>query len=241
MSHKDNIDTVFSFLQEPYTTVDTRVIPKRPDLTFSNTTKKIKHATVFYVDMRGSRDIIQNAGDTWSIKVHRAFLQSIIYCVENRDGHFRSFNGDGALAFFVGENAASRAVRAGLDLNAYVIKINEMLEAGDNKPINYGIGIAQGPILVAKSGKRGDDFTKQDLVWVGLALYAAVELSDFGTGPKHLWISENVRNTIGNQDHLGVVYNKNGDSMWREHEKILKSIGACKPRSTTYHSVIEFD
>lgn len=52
------------------------------------------HAVVMFVDMRGSRRVLTVETAFRSIKVHRAFLQAIVYSVENRDGHFRSFNGD---------------------------------------------------------------------------------------------------------------------------------------------------
>jgi len=241
MSHKDNISTIKSMLNDSYTREDTNIVPKRSDLTFSNTIKKIKHVVVFYVDMRGSRKIIQDSTNFMSIKVHRSFLQAITYCVENRDGHFRSFNGDGALAFFVGENAASRAVKAALDLKAYVLEINKILDEKIDKKVDFGIGIGQGPVYVAKSGKRGDDSTKQDLVWVGLPVYVAVELSDYARKPKNIWISEKVRNTIGKEDHLNILKDdESGESIWKYDDKNLKSIGKARVRHTSYHSTIPF-
>ncbi len=237
MSHESNIEYIESLLTESYSQEETSVIPKRNDLTFGNTIKKIKHAVILYIDMRGSRKIIQDATTFWSIKTHRAFLQAIIYCVENREGHFRSFNGDGALAFFVGENAASRAVRTALDIKAYVRKINETLLISIDKEIDFGIGIAQGGVSVAKSGNKGDDATKQDLVWVGLPVYLAVELSDYGRSPNNIWISPNVRSAIGKQDCLNVVYNGN-DSIWMKVSKKFKSVGEYEVRYTSYYSTI---
>jgi class 3 adenylate cyclase len=187
--------------------------------------------------MRSSRAILLDATSFVSVKVHRAFLQSIVYCVENRDGHFRSFNGDGALAFFVGENAASRAVRAALDLKAYVIKMNELLKGKVSVKLDFGVGIAQGKVDIAKSGKRGDDSTKQDLVWVGLPVYVAVELSDYARSPNNIWISPMVRDSIVSQKHLGVVYS-NGTNMWTWTIKNLKSVGEYNVRYTRYYSTI---
>jgi|GEM_PF-2026168 len=238
MSHSSNLDTIKSMLTESYSQVTTSNVPKKNDLTFGNTIKKIEHAVVFYVDMRGSRKIIQDATNFWSVKTHKSFLQAIVYCVENRSGHFRSFNGDGALSFFVGENAASRAVRAALDLKAYVLEINKVLSSKIGKEIDFGVGIGQGAISVAKSGKRGDDSTKQDLVWVGLPLYVAVELSDFGRTSNNIWISANVRHAIGKQNHLNVVNDKNGDSIWTRVSKKLKSIGETEVRYTSFYSTI---
>lgn len=213
------------YLEQSYIQEETRVVPKITDLTFGNTTKKIKHAVVLYVDMRKSKKILSDASTFWSVKIHKGFLSALTHCVERREGHMRSFNGDGIMAFFVGENAASRAVRAAMDTKGFVLTINEMLKGQKINPIDFGIGIGQGEIMVAKSGKAGDDFTKQDLIWVGIPVYVAIELSEFGESPENIWISHNVRSSIEKEDYLGVVYTDNTKktSMWKQYSKKLKS------------------
>lgn len=236
MGHAENLTTIQGYLTESYHRNDTLGVPKRADLTFGNTIKKMSHAVVFYVDMRSSRKVMQDTTTFVSAKVHKAFLQSVVYCVENRDGHFRSFNGDGALTFFQGLNAASRAVQAAFDLKAYVHQINKTL-ASSGTSIDFGVGIAQGPVNVVKSGKRGDDATKQDLVWIGLPVYMAVELSDLGSSPRNIWITHNVLKTIEKQNHLGVVYH-DGKSMWVKGKPTLPSVGPYGVRSSTYQSTL---
>src|SRR3989344_8050280 len=109
-TNQEVLDKIDCYLNETYVREDTRVVPKRGDLTFGNTAKKMDFAVVLYVDMRKSRSILSDATTFWSIKIHRAFLLALTHCVERRNGHMRSFNGDGVMAFFVGENASSRAV-----------------------------------------------------------------------------------------------------------------------------------
>lgn len=234
MSHATNLDAIKSILSDSYERQETRKVPKRSDLTFGNTIKRMPHAVVLYVDLRGSRRIMRAATSLMSVRVHRAFLQAIVYCVENRGGHFRSFNGDGALAFFVGDYAASRAVRAAMDLKGYVIKMNALFGGKVKTKLDFGVGIGQGAVDVAKSGKRGDDATKQDLVWIGLPVYVAVELSDYGRHPNNIWISPKVRDAIGKEKHLKVVYSQ-GESMWTKITKKLKSVGDYTVRYTSYH------
>jgi len=233
-TNQETLEKIDEYLNQSYVQEDTRVVPKRTDLTFGNTTKKIPFTVVLYVDMRKSRTILSDATTFWSVKVHRAFLLGLTHCVECRDGHMRSFNGDGIMAFFIGENASSRAVRAAMDTKGFVLKLNEHLEAEGLNPIDFGIGIAQGGIVVAKSGKAGDDQTKQDLIWVGLPVYLAVELSDFGKNPNNIWTSNNVRTSIGKEDYLGVVYDKDKNSKWTKETKKLKSIGETEVRTTTW-------
>lgn len=234
MSHKENLATIKGYLGDSYEREETRKVPKRSDLTFGNKVQRIPHTVVLYVDMRGSRKIMQKATAFVSVKVHRAFLQAVVYCVENREGHFRSFNGDGALAFFVGENAASRAVASAMDLKAYVREINRYLNKSASTHLDFGVGISQGAVFVAKSGKRGDDSTKQDLVWIGTPVYGAVELSDLARKPENIWIGPQVRKSIGKEKRFGVVYS-NGKSMWTVSSKKLKSIGG-EMRHTRFFS-----
>lgn len=241
MSHSSNMDTIRSMLNDSYTKEETSVIPKKNDLTFGNTLKKIKHTVVFYVDMRGSRKVIQDATSFMSVKVHRSFLQAITYCVENRGGHFRSFNGDGALAFFVGENAATNAVKASMDLKKYVMEINDIVQDKISKKVDFGVGIGQGPIYVAKSGKKGDDSTKQDLVWVGLPVYVAVELSDYARSSHNIWISPAVKSAIDNQGDKYVLTDDNDNTtIWRKETKSMKSLGDTTVYKTSYYSSLNF-
>jgi class 3 adenylate cyclase len=237
MSHASNWEAINGYLTETYNRQTATGVPKKADLTFGNTIKTMDHAVVFYVDMRSSRKIMQDSTEFVSAKAHKGFLQAVIFCLENREGHFRSFNGDGALAFFRGTNAASRAVRAALDLKAYALKINGVLKKHGTS-LDFGVGIAQGKVHVVKTGKRGDDQTKQDLVWIGLPVYIGVELSDLGRKEKNIWITKAVRTTIGKEEYLNVVKNSDGDSIWVKHTKTLKSAGSYDVRSTTYHSTM---
>jgi hypothetical protein len=47
-----------------------------------------------------------------------------------------------------------------------------------------------------------------------------------------------VRKTIGDENHLNVVSNADGDSIWVKSTKKLQSAGNYDVRSTTYHSTI---
>lgn len=236
-TNQEILDKINEYVDQSYTQTETSLVPKKNDLTFGNTVKKIKHAKVFYIDLRKSKKILSDSTDFWSIKIHKSFLRIVIHCIEKRDGHVRSFNGDGVLAFFVGEKSASKAVKAALDIKAFVLKLNDKLEKKKKNPIDFGIGIGQGPIMVAKSGKGGDDQSKQDLVWIGIALYVSVELSEFAENPNNIWISRHVRDTISVENHLNVI-NNDGKSIWYKVNKNLKSVGSYEVRYTHFFSVI---
>jgi len=236
-TNQETLEAIEQYLKESYTQSETSHVPKKNDLTFENTIKKIKHAKVFYIDMRKSRKILTDATDFWSVKIHKAFLQAVIHCVETRGGHIRSFNGDGILGFFIKDidnYPASRAVRAAMDIKGFVKKINKILVENNKNKIDFGTGIAQGVINVAKSGKAGDDQTKQDLVWIGIPLYVAVELSELGESPKNIWISDKVFNAvIKEKDPLNTLKH-NGEWIWFYTNKTLNN-GSQKVHHTNWY------
>lgn len=217
-THKENFSVVQDLLKSNYTYTEGTVIPKKHDLTFDNKYKIVKDATVVYMDMRHSRKVLFDQNEYKSLKTHRAFLQSFISCIDYQDGHFRSFNGDGALAFFNGNNASARAVKACMDFKKYIQETNTILENKDMQIIDYGIGIARGKIYVAKTGRKGDDSTRQDLVWVGYPTYLAVELSNLGKKPNNLYISNAVYKRIHNEEKSFsaniLTDNSTGKSIW---------------------------
>ncbi len=233
-TNQEALDQIKQYLNESYTRSIIYSVPKKNDLTFGNTVKKLEYAKIFYIDMRKSRKILTDATNFWSVKIHKAFLRAVIHCIEKRDGHLRSFNGDGILAFFIDDNASSRAVRAAMDVKGFVNEINSILVKNDKNKIDFGIGIAQGSIMIAKSGKGGDDQTKQDLIWIGIALYVAVELSEFGKSSKNIWISNNVFNSIIKEgDPLNTLKHER-EWIWFYEHKTLNT-GYQKVYHTTWY------
>lgn len=233
-TNQEALGKIEQYLKESYTRSSTSSIPKKEDLTFGNTVKNIDHVKILYIDMRKSRKILTDSTTFWSVKIHKAFLLATTHCIEKANGHLRSFNGDGVLAFFIGENAASRAVKAAMEIKGFVIEINKTLVKNEINKIDFGIGIAQGSIVVAKSGKSGDDQTKQDLIWVGVPLYVAVELSEIGKTSKNICISNNVFNSVINEKDPLNVLKDDGEWIWYYTHKTLSN-GYQKIHRTTWH------
>jgi len=115
------------------------------------------------------------------------------------------------------------------------MKINAIVEKKISKKVDFGVGIGQGPVYVAKSGKRGDDSTKQDLVWVGLPVYAAVELSDSARSTYNVWISPKVKSSIDKTGDKSILTDdETGETIWKKESKTLKSLGATTVYKTSY-------
>lgn len=232
MGLKDDIhDKIDEIMKTSYETTNGNKIPDRNSLTFGNTAKKIWVRAMF-IDLRNSRELLSENTTLISAKIHKSFLYLVTKCIRNRNGEVRSFNGDGILAFFYGDGSdvAKNAVKAAMNIKSIIHhKLNPILENKIEKKLDYGIGIAQGPIFVVKSGIGGDENT-QDLIWIGKPTYLAVEFGNKAKSPYNTWISKNVFNAIKEEDRYKL---SDGKNMW-VYEDVKTFIGEQRSYQTTY-------
>lgn len=198
MSLKDQIRAqTTKFLATRYTVTDSRVVPTRTHLTFGGTARRF-FARVLYFDLRGSRYMLFESDEMVSLRAHKAFLYAAGKCVRAEGGELRGFAGDSVLAFFIGKgpNGATKAIQAAMKTKWAVQEIvNPMLEDKYGERLEFGAGVAQGNIVTGKSGVAGNaDY--QDLIWIGRAVYHAVQCGERASDPKSIWISKNVFNSI---------------------------------------------
>lgn len=130
----------------------------------------------------------------------------------------RSFNGDGVLVAFAGDNKRTNASKAALQMSWFAKKVlkpkmeavfqnNQQLQGLD---FDFGIGIDVGKVLVVRGGIRGEN--NNDLVWVGNATNYAVKLSSITNNDgSYVYISKDVYDGMAESSKL------NGDpkrNMW---------------------------
>lgn len=233
MSLKEEIEQkVKGYLSSTYDISEGYTIPEKSDITFGPSAKKLKHAVVLYADLRGSKELLSDKTPLFATRAHKAFLYACSKCILEQDGHLRSFNGDSVMAFFSGENDAKRAVKAAMKIKAAVLTIiNPKLEKSGGKILNFGIGIAQGDILVAKSGIPGNEL-HQDLIWIGWPTYHAFEYGDQAKSPQNIWISKNVYNSIKNER---TMTHSDGNEMWVWNDSHSFSFGQVRVYKTNYY------
>ena len=74
-------------------------------LTFGNTGLKFE-ATVLYIDMRNSTEILNKHNRATVAKMHMAYFHTVVKIANSLGGEVRSFNGDSMLVFFKGPQKA---------------------------------------------------------------------------------------------------------------------------------------
>lgn len=213
------------------------VVPSLDSLTFGATAKEV-WMQVLYIDMRGSKKLLDSHKQLSVLKAHKAFLYSIVKTIRFESGHPRSFNGDSVLAFWPIENPISisgaKAVRSAMKIKWLIQEIiNPKMQQKYGETLDFGIGVSQGTILVGKSGIGGDS-NFQDLIWLGYGTYEAHCFGETARNPNNIWISEGVWDDIKNNNEM--VYSS-GTNMWTKCSEKL-SIGYTTFYKTSYRWIV---
>jgi class 3 adenylate cyclase/tetratricopeptide (TPR) repeat protein len=113
-----------------------------------------RQLTVMFVDLVGSTALATGMDAEDMHELLLAYRQAVRRVVEAASGHAAGFPGDGVVACFgwpeALEDAAERAVRAGLEVLAAIRRIS----APDGRPLAARVGIATGVVVV--DGSKGD-------------------------------------------------------------------------------------
>lgn len=220
MSLEQNItEKVKAIVDEEFKIEDINYVPEisNPKLTFGNTGLKFE-ATVLYIDMRGSTDILNRHNKDSVAKMHMAYFHTLVKIAKSLSGDVRSFNGDSMLVFFQGttKESLSNAVIAAMKMK-YMISNSQ---SGINKylakysALNFGIGLDEGDILCTKIGVGGDE-NNQDLMWIGNCVNKSTAISAKCQCPNHIGISKYVYDNLNDSAKYG-----NKENAWGIVEKV---------------------
>jgi adenylate cyclase len=219
MATKDDIiKEVDNFFTGNYTITDGRVIPDVDDISFGKNGKEIELAMLF-IDIRESTKIVDSLRRITAAKMYKSFLWGVAKIAKLNHGELRSFNGDGVLVVFIGDQKRTNAAKAALQMSWFAQKIlkpkldtvfqnNQSLQIKGIE-FDFGIGIDVGKVLVVRGGIRGEN--NNDLVWVGNATNYAVKLSGLSKDGYHIYISDNVYKNMDASSKFGGESKKN---MW---------------------------
>jgi class 3 adenylate cyclase len=180
-------------------------IPTVEQIGLGSVGKELEMAMQF-IDIHEATKIVDGFRRQTAAKMYKAFLKGVVRYVNGRDGLVLSFNGDGVLAGFAGRSKCTNASQSALGLSWYIEqylrpKMQAYFERNselNDMAFDYGLGIDVGEITVVRAGIRGVE--NNDLVWVGNATNMSVKLSELGSWPFNLWISEAVFSRI-RQEH----------------------------------------
>lgn len=222
------IQAVDDFFTGEYTVTEGRTIPDVADIALGKNGKEIELAMLF-IDIRESTRIVDGLRRTTAAKMYKAFLWGVAQIARMNNGELRSFNGDGVLVAFIGDNKRTNAAKSALQMSWFAEKVlkpklqsifqnNKQLQELD---FDFGIGIDVGKVLIVRGGIRGEN--NNDLVWVGNATNYAVKLSSLSKEGCHVYISEDVYKNMDKSSKFGGEPERN---MWEE--RVWNDMGGMK-------------
>lgn len=132
--------------------------------------REIAEASVVATDLKGSTSISYSKQDRVGARLYQASTGGCSRVFQKFAPDFVDIQGDGLFAIFAGDSHAERAMCAAISLNAFGLKLREMLkdQFGEDVPemndSGLKIGADTGLLLVKKIGVRGDH---NEPVWAG--------------------------------------------------------------------------
>jgi class 3 adenylate cyclase len=130
--------------------------------------------TILCCDIRGFTSLSENLDPGRLIGLINRLYERIIKVVETKMGVIDKFLGDAILCIFEGEDSAQRSVDCGVDILGEVKSFNDHKEESLGYPIQIGIGIHRGPVILGTIGS----FERMDSTVLGLTVNLTKRLEE---------------------------------------------------------------
>jgi class 3 adenylate cyclase len=215
-----------NILRGQWTTRDGTQVPEATDVELGNNAIKLT-ATVLYSDLVESTKLVGSFKDNFAAEIYKCFLRGACRVIQKNGGVITAFDGDRAMAVFLGESKNTQAVGSALEINHVVTEvINPMIKETYPKStyeVRHAVGVDTSPLFVARTGVRGSN----DLVWVGRAANYAAKLCSFRGDGFASWITADVHASMRDS-----VKYSNGDPsgkpMWEERSWTAQGISVYR-------------
>ncbi|BDI31491.1 guanylate cyclase [Capsulimonas corticalis] len=204
-------DDVAGIFAATWTTTDGQVVPDPKDIRLGSNDAIRLDATILYADLAESTNLVDNYQPTFAAEIYKAYLHCAANSIRQMGGEIVSYDGDRIMAVYIGDSKNSNAAKSALRINGVVSAlINPALikQYGEGSyQLRQAVGIDTSPVLVARTGVRGDN----DLVWVGRAANYAAKLCSYRSSGNASIITSDVYSRLNDEAKLD---EKTGRSMW---------------------------
>ncbi len=130
--------------------------------------------TILCCDIRGFTSLSENLDPGRLVGLVNQLYERILKVIEARMGVVDKFLGDAILCIFEGEDSARRSVECGVDILREVKFFNSDKEHSFGYPIQIGIGLHRGPVILGTIGS----FKRMDSTVLGLTVNLAKRLEE---------------------------------------------------------------
>jgi class 3 adenylate cyclase len=211
MTSDDIIQDVDAIFRKKWTTRDGRVVPEAEDVGLGNDGITLT-GTVLYADMADSTNLVNEYKPWFAAELYKAFLLGACRVIRNHGGEVTAFDGDRVMAVFLGDYKNSSAVKAALQINYLVSRMNKAIRLAYSTTaytLSHTVGIDVSDLFIARTGIRASN----DLVWVGRAANYAAKLSALGEPGFPTYITAEVFGKLSKETKYG---GEDGKPMWEK-------------------------
>lgn len=117
-----------------------------------------RRITIFTSDLRGFTALSERLSPEEVIKVLNFYLSKMADVITQYQGTIDEFMGDGILVLFGAPTQrpddAKRAIACGIAMQLAMVEVNQQIEAWDLNPLEMGIGINTGEVVVGNLGSE---------------------------------------------------------------------------------------
>ncbi len=150
---------------------------------------ELRDVTILFADIRGFTSLSQRSSATRVVAMLNRYFEAIVEVVFRFNGTVDKYIGDEIMVLFGApvevDRPADRAVACALEMQAAIEKFNREREAAGEEPIEVGIGINSGEVVV---GSIGSSRTMQ-YTCIGDAVNVASRITGMA-GPGQVLVSE---------------------------------------------------
>jgi adenylate cyclase len=161
-------------------------LEERPQLDFRGSTED---ATILFADIRGFTTMCERLEAEEIFGMLNDYFPRMRAVIDSYGGCILKFMGDALMVSWNvpsrQDHPALRAVMAGIDMQREILKMNRDREAAGKDPINVGIGVNTGRLMVGNVGSE----ERFDYTVIGDAVNTAQRIESI-TPAQHLHISE---------------------------------------------------
>lgn len=122
------------------------------------------HMSVLMCDLRGFTSLSEKLTPDATLRFLNEYLDRMQPAIERQDGFVDKFVGDAVLALFSDHSASSsyrernstadRAIQAAIEMRRQLSIFNEKRAGSDDQPVDMGIGINTGPLVLGTVGSE---------------------------------------------------------------------------------------
>ena len=152
-------------------------------------------ASIFFSDIRGYTKMSEGLPDEKVVQMLNQYLRRQAEIIEEHGGTIDKFIGDAVLAVFRGEEHERRAVRAALQIQTAIARMNE--QKAFERAVHVGIGVASGGLVLGEVGSEG----RRERTLIGSTVNLASRLCSHA-GADEVVVSDLTRAPLGVEVHV---------------------------------------